>query len=485
MFFYFSVFLFATLTEAAPADQWVGRAIYQVITDRFALAGGSRDTCNDGNCQYGNYCGGTFKGIQENLQYIAHMGFDAIWISPILKNTDCGYHGYWAFDLNSTNPMFGTQQDLIDLVGAAHDLGIWVMVDIVANHMGPVGDLNAYPQFSGNDIHSKCDINFNDQNSIEKCWLADLPDLKSESQYVQKVLMNWVKNLVSTYGFDGIRIDTIPYVPKSFWQELNSQIPSTFTIGEILIGGIDSNDDFIPSYIGTIDSVLHYKLFWSIRNTFMKQQDFADLSNTFNTINQKYKSSALPYLGTFVDNHDNPRFLHENNNQQLLKNALTFIYTTQGIPIVYYGTEQGMNTGGSDSANRDPLWYHGGTNEQNDLFKFIQTLNTIRSKKACGGSQLEVWHDPSYYVFSRGSSCLVVVTNQDHANVNIAQQKLPSWVQSLNSMRDVISGSTIQLNNGALNLNLNGVPMILVDPSTPDFKAFQSARVIQPVAVTE
>jgi len=458
----FVCFLFHSISSA-PADQWVGRAIYQIITDRFALPNGGQDSCNNGDCQYGNYCGGTFTGIKNNLQYIADMGFDAIWISPIVENTNCGYHGYWAYDLNSTNSHFGTKDELRDLVKSAHDLGIWVMVDIVANHMGPVGNLDDYPQFSGNDIHSSCEINYNDQGSIEKCWLAGLPDLKSESQYVQSVFQKWVQSLVSDYGFDGIRIDTIPYVPKSFWSQLNAQIPDTFTIGEILIGGVDSYDDFIPSYIGSIDSVLHYKLFWSIRNTFMNQQDFVDLSNTFKTINSKYSPKAIPYLGTFVDNHDNDRFLYKNNNQQLLKNALAFIYGTQGIPIVYYGTEQGQATGGSDSMNRDPLWKHGGTNEQNDLFKFLQKLNKIRADKSCDGAQTEVWHDSSYYVFTR-AACLVIVTNQNNANVQITKQYLPSWTQSLSSMTDLISGASINLNNGDLNVNLNGEPMVLVKP---------------------
>jgi len=460
-FSFFILLLLRTL-EAAPAEQWVGRAIYQIITDRFSLASGAQDSCNNGNCQYGNYCGGSFKGIKNNLKYIRDMGFDAIWISPIVKNIDCGYHGYWAFDLNSTNPNFGTESDLKDLVKAAHNMGIWVMVDIVANHMGNA-DLNSFPQFSGNDFHSSCSINYEDQNSVENCWLAGLPDLKSESDYVQSIFMKWVTSLISEYGFDGIRIDTIPYVPKSFWSEMNSQLPNTFTIGEILIGGIGANDDFIPGYIGTIDSVLHYRLFWSIRNTFMNQQDFVDLSNTFKVIGNKYNSHAIPYLGTFVDNHDNDRFLYKNNNWQLLKNALAFIYTTQGIPIVYYGTEQGQNTGGSDDANRDPLWKHGGMNEGSELFQYVKKLNSIRTAKYCGGSQTEVWHQSSYYIFSR-EACLVIVSNQGNANVKVSKQYLPAWVQSLTRMLNVMTGSTIDLNNGDLNFNLNGDPMILVKP---------------------
>lgn len=73
------------------------------------------------------------------------MGFDAIWISPVIDNVDYpeigmdGYHGYWAGNWEKINHHFGSEQDLKDMVKACHDRGIWVMVDVVANHVGPVG----------------------------------------------------------------------------------------------------------------------------------------------------------------------------------------------------------------------------------------------------------------------------------------------------------------------------------------------------------
>ena len=89
------------------------------------------------------------------------MGFDAIWISPVVTNYDQGYHGYWATDFNSINPKFGTAQDLKNLVNACHARGVWVMVDVVANHVGPVGssysEVNPFNQSTY--YHSMCSIN--------------------------------------------------------------------------------------------------------------------------------------------------------------------------------------------------------------------------------------------------------------------------------------------------------------------------------------
>ena len=79
------------------AEEWKSRVVYQIITDRFAKSDGDSTPCSD----FTKYCGGTFKGIQNNLDYIEELGFNAIWISPVVANADNGYHGYWAKDLYS------------------------------------------------------------------------------------------------------------------------------------------------------------------------------------------------------------------------------------------------------------------------------------------------------------------------------------------------------------------------------------------------
>jgi alpha-amylase len=109
--------------------------VYQVLTDRFARSNGDNSVCSN----LSDYCGGKWKGITQNLDYIKGMGFDAILISPVVENLEGGYHGYWANNWNRINKNFGDSDDLKDLVNAAHDKGIWVMVDVVANHVAPIG----------------------------------------------------------------------------------------------------------------------------------------------------------------------------------------------------------------------------------------------------------------------------------------------------------------------------------------------------------
>jgi len=90
----------------------------KVLTDRFAQGSDSGNTtCTS----LSSYCGGTWLGLRDRLDYITGMGFNAVWISPHVDNVDGGYHGYWAQDFYATNAHFGTRDDLTQLIEACHE----------------------------------------------------------------------------------------------------------------------------------------------------------------------------------------------------------------------------------------------------------------------------------------------------------------------------------------------------------------------------
>ena len=126
-----------TITLSANAEAWKERAIYQLMTDRFATTDNPPKECN---VNLMNYCGGNHQGLTNKLDYIKDMGFDAIWISPIVKNAEGSYHSYHTIDFYGLNEHFGTKEDMLNLVKACHDKGIYVMLDVVANHVGLVGN---------------------------------------------------------------------------------------------------------------------------------------------------------------------------------------------------------------------------------------------------------------------------------------------------------------------------------------------------------
>jgi len=123
-----SLALHQRTASAASAAEWRSRSIYQLLTDRFARPDGSTTaTCDTAA---GKYCGGTWRGIIDRLDYIQGMGFDAVWISPVTKNIEGdtaygeAYHGYWQQDLYDVNSHYGSKDDLKALSQALHGRGM-------------------------------------------------------------------------------------------------------------------------------------------------------------------------------------------------------------------------------------------------------------------------------------------------------------------------------------------------------------------------
>ena len=396
---------------AATPQQWASRTIYQVVTDRFARNDGDTSICQN----LSNYCGGGFIGLMNNLDYIANMGFDAIWISPVIANTPGGYHGYWAQNHYEVNTNFGSAQDLINLSNAMHAKGMYLMLDVVANHIGPVGtslsnDLlvnnGIYPFNQTNYYHSYCDItNWNDQNNVEFCWLADLPDLAQEVPYVTQTFYSWVQFMIRTYGVDGLRIDTCPEVPVSFWQGF-TQASGVYTVCEVFNGDFG----YVMGYQnqGAASGTLNYPMFFSVRQSiFQGAQSMLNI-RTYTSSMAGFSNQNL--LVNFVDNQDNARFLSGTNNLNLFKAAIAFSMTWLGIPNLYYGDEQAY-AGGNDPNNREILW----TNLQNTnsvMYEFVtQVVNFRKSNQIWQYPIVERYALDNIYVFTRGNNVMMAFTN--------------------------------------------------------------------------
>ena len=400
---------------AGNKEEWKKRTIYQIITDRFYRSNGDTKT----GCDLTKYCGGDHDGIVKKLQYIKDLGFDAIWISPVVDNIELdsvsktyGYHGYWARNWEKLNPHFGDEAALKRLINAAHSMGIWVMADVVANHVGPVGTdySQIYPFNQASHYHNRCDItDWNNQWQVEQCRLADLPDLNTENSWVRSYLKDWIKKHVQTYGFDGIRIDTICHIEKSFWREY-AQSAAVFQIGEAL-NGVDS---YLGDYQKYLDSVLNYPLFYTIQDVFARGQSLRRIADRFNSAVWYY--SDYDSTAVFVNNHDQPRFLNINKDWRLLKSALLFGLTSRGIPVFYYGDEQAY-AGGNDPQNREPMFAN--FNQQHEVYKFVQTINKARvSGGAVAATFKEKWVDDNLYAYKKGN-LFVAVTNKLNVQVKI------------------------------------------------------------------
>jgi len=406
----FLALLLPLACHARTKEEWKSRTIYQVLTDRFARSDGNSNSCYD----LRSYCGGNYQGLIKKLDYIQELGFDAIWITPVIENFPGGYHGYWAKNKYNTNDNFGSTEDLVALKDALHARDMWLMIDVVANHMGtpPGYDYSQLTPFNSNDHFHDCNNdchtgscnieNFGYQSEVEVCRLAGLPDLKQENPWVAKTLQDWIGNvIVGKYGADGLRIDTIPEVPGWFWKQFAASA-GVYTVGEVFNGD--------PKYVGPyqqyLDGTLNYPMYYKIRDVFQSGRDMRELDQGRAANQNSFQN--LDYLGTFVDNHDNARFLHQNNDWNVYRAALTYVLMGEGIPIVYYGSEQGYG-GGNDPNNRESLWPN--YNKDHAIYQHIQKVIAARKQfQIWNTSYTQRYADSKFYAFNRGK-VLICLTN--------------------------------------------------------------------------
>ena len=425
-------------------EEWKPRSIYQILTDRFAR------TSDTGWCNYSQYCGGNYRGLISKLDYIKGMGFDAIWISPIIENTEGSYHGYHFTNLYNLNYHFGSEDDFKALVSECHNKDIWVMVDVVANHAGPVGtDFGRINPFNrAEHYHDWCEINnWGNQWEVENCRLCGLPDLKQENDWVTQKLLEWIHDLVQKYNIDGIRIDTIMEVPKWFWDKFR-QSAGVFQIGEAFNG----DPGYVADYQNHLDSVFNYPLYYAIKSSFCG--NFKDLE--YYWFNTRKAFPAPEYTATFVENHDNPRWLNECNDRAKFTNAVIFSLLWEGIPVFYYAGEQ-YYAGGADPNNREPLWDNYNTNSP--LYQFLGKTNKLRK-------QVKIWNfaitqryaDNNFYAFSRGN-VLACFTNVNSLQRTITYHPFNRGDKLCNILYD---GDCVTVNDNGIQINMGDYPKVYV-----------------------
>jgi alpha-amylase len=147
--------------------------------------------------------------------------------------------------------------------------------------------------------------------------------------------------------------------------------------GVYCVGEVDDGDPtFTCPYQNYLDGVLDYPMYYPLLSAF--ESSSGSISALYNMINE-VKSDCVDsnLLGTFVENHDNPRFASYTEDYSLAKNAIAFTILSDGIPIIYAGEEQHYD-GGAVPNNREATWLSG-YNTSAELYQWISTLNQIRN----------------------------------------------------------------------------------------------------------
>jgi alpha-amylase len=425
--------------QSVSNNFWQAQSIYQIITDRF-FDGDPSNNNADGNFDGlgpRSVHGGDFKGLEQKLDYIKALGATAIWISPVVLNGRGQFHGYAGRDFYSVDPHWGSLADLQHFTAAAHARGMLVIDDIVVNHGDDLiySTNSRYGQFvyppSGytlkyrksskayappfdiynatcnstnnaltNIFHNNGGIqNFNDMTQVTLGELSGLDDFRTESPYVRSNMTSIYDFWIRQAGFDGFRIDTVKHVEMGFWQVWCPAVhafaaknghPDFFMFGEVY----DANESLCGSFTGTkaggnyaLDSVLDYPLYFLVDSVFATAKgNTKQISDHYARVATNYDPNAQMQLVTFLDNHDQPRFLSSGSSNRLAI-ALVFLYTSRGIPCLYYGTEQAFD-GATDPYDREDMFagyfkdagFMGvdSFNMTHPLFRLVAHLNNLR-----------------------------------------------------------------------------------------------------------
>ena len=429
---------------ARSKEEWKTRSIYQLLTDRFARADEETPECN-----LNNYNGGSFKGIISKLDYIAEMGFNAIWISPVSKNDEGKYHGYHTVNYNEINEHFGTSEDLKSLVEECHKRDIWVMVDIVLNHVAPVGtDYSRIVPFNEEKYyHDYCDItDWNNQIMVENCRLYGLPDLKQENDFVRKYLINYAKNLIEVYNIDGFRLADSNNIPKWFWDEFKKEI-LVFSMGN----AINTDSKYIAGYTKRLDSMTNYPFYNKLTQAFCSS-NFKLIEDYLINDRQLYNDPSV--MGNFLENHDKPRFLSVCKDRIKFINAAVLTIMTEGIPIFYYGGENYFD-GDNDPNNRECMF--GKYKQTTKIFKYLKAANKIRQNlKLYNEKVIQKYLDESFYAFTRGK-VLIAITKGDKFSIKLTNDEYEIGQKLCNAFDE---SDCITVESKGIQLTIDKLPKI-------------------------
>ncbi len=419
--------------------------MYLIMPDRFARGSAAPYPPGDDRAAPRGWHGGDLAGIEQHLDYLKQLGVTTVWTTPVASNAGMSesYHGYAATDLYAVDPHFGTLADYRRLSDALHARGMKLVIDLVPNHIGVehpwVADPPAPSWLHGTVAHHRAAAyefyELLDPHAPPASWrdvtegwfAAAMPDLNQENPLVSRYLIQNALWWVETANLDGIRLDTFPYVSRTFWRDfhaaLHTEFPHLTTVGEVY-----HHDPEVTSFFaggaaragaeGDIDTGLDtpfdYPLCFALRDVLAQGKPMTELAGILR------QDALYPHperLVTFIGNHDLPRFLTEaRGSVPALKLGLGLVATLRGMPELYVGDEIGM-TGGADPDNRhdflggfpgdvrNAFTAAGRTPAQEDIFRWTSALLAYRSahSELKTGIEQNLYVDANLFAFVRGA----------------------------------------------------------------------------------
>ena len=341
---------------AAPA--WTRDAVvYNIFPDSFAagkrLAPNGAPPCR----------GGTVRGVTENLDYIASLGFNCIYLNPIFAARS--YHRYDTLDYYRIDPHMGAEDDLRDLVRRAHALGIRVILDGVFNHVS-----SDHPFFR--DVLEKgrasryysCFYALPETPRLPAAgelpgytcfsYVADMPKTNTADPFLRQYFCDVGANWVRKFDVDGWRLDVANELDDGFLRAFRASVKAAKS-DALIVGEVWEN---AAHYLGgdMLDSAMNYDFRRYCRRFFAEQTVDAETFDTnVSTLLLRYNENALFAQLNLLDSHDVSRFLSLcGGKTERMELAVLLQMTFPGMPCVFYGDEKGL-CGESEPEYRRPM----------------------------------------------------------------------------------------------------------------------------------
>jgi glycosidase len=460
-------------TSLAPATHFQGvnsdDVIYLIMPDRFADGDRSNNAPPDAPAAANDrknpraYHGGDLRGVIDHLPYLKDLGVTALWLTPWYDNwngvNSCDkpwcpntyYHGYHAIDYYAVEDRFGDMATLRELIEKAHALGLKVIQDQVANHVGShhpwVVDPPLDDWFHGTLVHHQVNRFRNSvllsphanqdefRNTLDGWFSDDLPDMNQEEPEVARYEIQNALWWVGAAGIDAIRQDTIQYMPRSFIRDLSNalhrQYPKMWMVGEVFERDAAQTSFFIGGHSGwdgvdtKLDSVFDFPLWHASLQAFTNKAPMRSLRDQL-----KYDALYPDPLRitTLANNHDTARFMSLDG--ATLEGAMmhiAFILSVRGIPQLYYGEEIAME-GKDDPDNRrdfpggfpgdahNAFEAAGRKSKEQRMYDWTRAWIRLRADHSAirRGRLIDLFYDDDVYVFARqdGPETVVIAINR-------------------------------------------------------------------------
>lgn len=464
--------------------------IYLIMPDRFVNGDISNDSINGYSdsmqkIPHQGRAGGDIQGVINKLDYLKDLGITSVWLTPVVENnTFRSYHGYAATDFYKVDPRLGTNELYKKFVEEAHKKNIKVILDHVANHCSDdhpwIKNLPMKNWFNGTlDNHLEANHNkmvFTDIHSdsttirqVEQGWFVrSMPDLNQENIFVQNYIIQNTIWWIEFGGIDGIREDTYPYNNQKFmskWAEvILKEYPSLNIVGEVWTG----EADFLSTYQRNnlykkpntfLPSITDFAL-RDVLIRFVEEKD--NTYNIFNVIAKDYLYTNATQLVTFVDNHDLPRIMYfAKGNIQKAKLAYDILFTTRGIPQLFYGSEIGMIgtddhgslripfPGGFSNDKRNAFDEKERTDYENDIFNHLKKLLYIRKnyKSLTHGKLIHFPPVNDVYVYFRiyENEKMMIIINNNTQEINVNLSSMNNYVNQKSKLFDLRNNRKLKI----------------------------------------